>query len=151
MVHSTMGWGWQQCQRVAVEMCTRVWRGWGGARHQCQQRLSAMLLQNPHEWAAHMIRQMQRLTRARQQLEQMGRVNCQIGDPTRIPSSEEQSLLAIERTRLGGSQLQQACTAVSNGTRWKLWHVLEVLSDALEGSRALIDALMRSRRRAACA
>ena len=49
-----------------------------------------------------MIGQMQRLTRARQQLEQMGRVNCHIGDPTRITSSEEQSLQAIERSRLGG-------------------------------------------------
>ena len=49
-----------------------------------------------------MIGQMQRLTRARQQLEQMGRANHHIGDPTRITSSEEQSLQAIERTRLGG-------------------------------------------------
>merc|ERR1712060_512752 len=95
--------GWQQAQRVAVEMCTRVWRSWGGARHQCQQRLSAMLLQNPNEWATHMIAQMQRLTRARHQLAQMGRVNCHIADPTRITGSEEQSLQAIERSRLGGS------------------------------------------------
>ena len=48
-----------------------------------------------------MIDQTQRLTRVRRQLEQMGRANCLIGDPTRISSSAEQSLLAIERTRLG--------------------------------------------------
>ena len=101
-LHTTIGWGWQQCHQAAVEICNGVWNSWSGARYHSQQRLSAMLLRNPQEWEIFMIEQTQRLTRVRRQLEQMGRVNCLIGDPTRISSSAEQSLLAIERTRLGG-------------------------------------------------
>ena len=50
-----------------------------------------------------MVSQTQRVTRARAQLEQMGRTNCFPREPSRIPSTELQSLAAIERTRLGGA------------------------------------------------
>ena len=50
-----------------------------------------------------MIAQTHRLTRARIQLEQMGRTNCLPREPTRIPRSETQSIAVIERTRLGGA------------------------------------------------
>ena len=85
-LYTTMGGGWQRCHQAAVEICNGVWRSWGGARYHSQQRISAMLLRNPQEWATFMIEQMQRLTRARRQLERMGRINCQIADPALGPN-----------------------------------------------------------------
>ena len=108
MIRSTMGWSWQECQRTAVQLCSRAWSSWGVPRYHNQQRMALQLQQNPHEWATHMVDQIHRLTRARTQLEQMGRVNCHPRDPTRIPTSELQSLAVIERTRLGRSQLGPA-------------------------------------------